>query len=215
LTDEEMPDPARTSETAYNLALQESLSQILEACSGQTMVLFTSHRQLKQMYHALAEYLADRGLELYADGINGNRNTLLEELKTNNRAIVFGANTFWEGVDLPGLSLTSLVIVRLPFAPPNQPLIEARMEELSANGRDPFYQYSLPQAVLRFKQGYGRLIRSHEDWGVVVVLDNRIINKRYGKIFLRSLPDGRCIRGNPAQLVEKIKTWQKRFVAGN
>ncbi|HCP14888.1 MAG TPA: hypothetical protein DIT32_03800, partial [Peptococcaceae bacterium] len=170
------------------------------------------HRQLRAMYDGLASPLLTRGLELFADGINGSRYTLLEELKTNENAIIFGANTFWEGIDLPGLALTSLIIVRLPFAPPGQPLAEARMEQMSQQGQDPFYHYSLPQAVLRFRQGYGRLIRTIDDWGVVVVLDNRIVNKRYGRVFLQSLPDPRCVTGRPQELIRHIKDWQLRFL---
>ncbi len=213
LSDTSLPDPARTSETVYNLALMESLGQTLEACGGRTMVLFTSHRQLRTMYDGLSASMLAKGLEIYADGINGSRFTLLEELKTNEHAILFGANTFWEGIDLPGLALTSLIIVRLPFAPPGQPLVEARMEQLSRQGLDPFYHYSLPLAVLRFRQGYGRLIRSIDDWGVVVVLDNRIVNKRYGKVFLQSLPDPTCLTGRTQELSARIRDWQKRFWA--
>ncbi|MDR0469285.1 MAG: DEAD/DEAH box helicase, partial [Peptococcaceae bacterium] len=209
LSDKDMPDPSKTSESAYNLALAESLKTLLEACGGRTMALFTSHKQLKAMFDALHQPLSLMGLELFADGQNGSRSTLLEELRTNEKAVVFGANTFWEGVDLPGSFLTSLMIVRLPFSPPGQPLTEARLEKLEAEGKDPFYSFSLPQAVLRFKQGYGRLIRTVEDWGVVVVLDNRIINKTYGKVFLRSLPDGRCQSGSPKLLAEKIRQWRK------
>lgn len=211
MTDKSLPDPARTSETAYNLALADSLEEFLKACGGRSMVLFTSHKQLRAMYEAIAAKLKAEGLELFADGINGSRSTLMEELKTNPRAVVFGANTFWEGVDLPGLSLTSLLIVRLPFAPPGMPMTEARIEQMSRRGEDPFYEYSLPQAVLRFKQGYGRLIRTSEDWGVVVILDNRIVNKRYGRLFLQSLPDAACLSGKPAELVRKIAQWQERF----
>lgn len=213
LSDISLPDPARTSETAYNLALLESLGQMLEACGGRTMVLFTSHRQLRAMYDGLSGPMLTKGLEIYADGINGSRYTLLEELKTNEKAILFGANTFWEGIDLPGLALTSLIIVRLPFAPPGQPLVEARLEQLSRQGLDPFYQYSLPLAVLRFRQGYGRLIRTIDDWGVVVVLDNRIVNKRYGRVFLQSLPDPACQTGRTQELSGRIREWQKRFLA--
>jgi ATP-dependent DNA helicase DinG len=212
MSDSALPDPANTSELVYNLALKESLSQILEACGGRTLVLFTSHRQLRIMYEEMTGFLTDRGLELFADGINGNRNSLLEELRSNEQAIVFGANTFWEGIDLPGLALTSLVIIRLPFTPPGQPLMEARTEHLRKSGQDPFYKYSLPQAVLRFKQGYGRLIRSNKDWGVVVVLDNRIIHKRYGRVFLKSLPEERCISDKAEHLAKQIKDWQSRFL---
>lgn len=212
LSDKDLPDPSKTADSAYNLALARSLEVLLSACGGRSMVLFTSHKQLRAMYEALQQPLLLMGLELFADGLNGSRSTLLEELRTNEKAVVFGANTFWEGVDLPGLFLTSLLIVRLPFTPPGQPLIEARTENLEKEGKDPFYHYSLPQAVLRFKQGYGRLIRTAEDWGVVVILDNRVINKRYGQIFLRSLPDSRCFGGSPKLLAEKIKEWKNRFL---
>ena len=209
LSDKDLPDPARTSEAAYNLALAKSLETLLEACGGRSMVLFTSHKQLKAMFDALHQPLSLLGLELFADGQNGNRSSLLDELRANDKAVVFGANTFWEGVDLPGSYLTSLLIVRLPFSPPGQPLVEARTELLEAEGKDPFNQYSLPQAVLRFKQGYGRLIRTTEDWGVVVVMDNRIINRSYGRVFLKSLPDSRCVGGSPVLLAEKIREWRK------
>ncbi|MDR1193397.1 MAG: DEAD/DEAH box helicase [Peptococcaceae bacterium] len=211
LTDKDLPDPGRTAESAYNLALAQSLEILLGACGGQTMVLFTAHRQLRAMYEALHQPAGLLGLELFADGINGNRVTMLEEMRTNPKAVVFGASTFWEGVDLPGLALTSLIIVRLPFAPPGQPLIEAKIESLIAEGKDPFYSYSLPQAVLRFKQGYGRLIRAAEDWGVVVVLDNRIIKKRYGQVFLRSLPAGDCVGAGARELAARIREWRRRF----
>ena len=210
MSDKDLPDPSKTSESAYNLALSRSLEVLLEACGGGTMALFTSHKQLRAMYEALHLPLRHLGLELFADGINGGRSSLLDELRGNEKAVVFGANTFWEGVDLPGVFLTSLLIVRLPFSPPGLPLVEARMEMLESQGKDPFYEYSLPQAVLRFKQGYGRLIRSTEDWGVVVVLDNRIIYKRYGQIFQQSLPDGRLHGGPPTQLAEKIREWKKK-----
>ena len=214
LSDKDLPDPARTSESAYNLALAQSLETLLKACGGRTMVLFTSHKQLKAMFDVLYKPLSLLGLELFADGQNGSRSSLLDEMRANDKAVVFGANTFWEGVDLPGSFLTSLVIVRLPFSPPGQPLAEARMERLEADGKDPFYHYSLPQAVLRFKQGYGRLIRTAEDWGVVVVMDNRIINRTYGRVFLKSLPDSRCLGGSPISLAEKIKEWRKEKLNG-
>lgn len=205
--DSSLPDPARTKEDDYNLALKDALSAILQATGGRTLVLFTSHQQLQKMYTSLKTFLREKGLELYADGIDGHRLLLLAELKNNPSAIVFGANTFWEGIDLPGSSLTSVIMVRLPFWPPDHPLVEARVETMQQEGKNGFFNYSLPQAVLRFRQGYGRLIRTIDDWGVVVVLDNRLLKKRYGKVFLQSLPQQNYFAGNTQQIVEKIGNW--------
>ena len=214
LSDKDLPDPSRTSEQAYNLALAESLETLLGACGGRTMALFTSHKQLRSMFDALLMPLRSMGLELFADGVNGNRSTLLDELRANDKAVVFGASTYWEGIDLPGLSLTSLLIVRLPFSPPGQPLTEARIERLQAEGKDSFYDFSLPNAVLRFKQGYGRLIRTSRDWGVVVVLDNRIIHKSYGKVFRQSLPCPDCDSASSKELARKISAWRIEKMKG-
>ncbi len=208
--DDSLPDPSRTSEKAYNLALKEALYAILQATGGRTLVLFTSHKQLQSMYTDLKSPLQEKGWEIYADGINGRRTTLLAELKNNPAAIVFGANTFWEGIDLPGAFLTSVVMIRLPFWPPNLPLVEARIEAMRKEGKDGFYHYSLPQAVLRFRQGYGRLIRTINDCGVVAVLDNRLLRKSYGKVFLNSLPQQKYLSGNTEKVVASIKEWFKR-----
>jgi len=207
LVDNSLPDPARTSEEGYNLAVAEALLSILHVAGGNSLVLFTSHKQLRYIYEQLAEPMRRAGLELFADGVNGQRSSLISELKNNSRAVVLGANAFWEGIDLPGQSLTTLVIVRLPFYPPSLPLVEARMEELKKTGKNGFYHYSLPQAVLKFRQGYGRLIRTMNDCGVVVVLDNRLVNKSYGKTFINSLPNFRYYAGDTAAVTERIEQW--------
>ncbi|MCR4442737.1 MAG: helicase C-terminal domain-containing protein [Peptococcaceae bacterium] len=211
LIDESLPDPARSGEESYNMAVAGALQKLLLTTRGSTMVLFTSHKQMRYMFENLVEPLRQAGLELYADGVNGRRNTLVDELKNNRQAVVFGSGTFWEGVDLPGQSLTSLVIVRLPFFPPNHPLAEARVEELVSEGKDGFYHYSLPQAVLKFRQGYGRLIRSVNDCGVVVVLDSRLIKKKYGRIFINSLPHHQFLAGDTRLVVDKIEEWFDKF----
>ena len=187
----------------------EALAILLKVMSGNTLVLFTSHKQMRYVFELIHETLRQVGLELYADGINGRRNTLIGELKNNPKAIVFGAGTYWEGIDLPGQSLTSLVIVKLPFLPPNMPLVEAKTEELVKNGKNGFFHFSLPQAVLKFRQGYGRLIRTMDDCGIVVVLDNRLLTKRYGKSFLHSLPDEHYFAGDTLAIAAKIEQWFK------
>lgn len=207
LVDTSLPEPSRANEDEYNLAIQQALLTIISATRGGTLVLFTSRKQLRQLYETLSQPLHELGLELYADGVNGNRINLVNELKENPRAVVFGTNAFWEGIDLPGEALTAVVMVRLPFAPPNLPLVEARMEEFKKEGKDGFFHYSLPQAVLRFRQGYGRLIRTIDDCGVVIVLDNRVVTKRYGKLFIHSLPSHKYLSGNTNFIADNVRQW--------
>lgn len=211
LIDSSLPDPAKTSEEAYNLAVAEALQQYIFVRGGNTLVLFTSHKQMRYMYERLCEPLRQKGLDLFADGVNGRRHTLVNEMKNNQQAVVFGANTFWEGIDLPGESLTSLVIVKLPFSPPTFPMVEARLEELQRQGKNGFYHYSLPLAVLKFRQGYGRLIRSVNDNGVIIVLDNRLLTKRYGKVFINSLPNNKYYAGDMDSLVKRMVEWSKKW----
>lgn len=177
-----MPEP---EQPLYQKAIHHTLARLCYATEGRALVLFTSHAQLRAAYQALQQPLANKGILVLGHGVDGTaRRQLLNTFKTNPKTVLLGASSFWEGVDVVGDALSLLVITRLPFGVPSDPVVAARSELFD----DPFSQYSIPQAILRFRQGFGRLIRSASDRGVVVILDRRVQSKSYGKLFLKSLP---------------------------
>jgi len=188
--------------------LSEFIAEVAERMNGRTLVLFTAHKLLRETYASLYPRLLRIGIDTLAQGFHGERSTMLEAFKRNPRSVLLGANSFWEGIDIPGDTLSCVILVKLPFWPPSLPLIEARSEFLKALGRDPFQELLLPEAVIRFKQGFGRLIRSKMDRGVVILLDDRIIDKYYGRFFLNSLPIETHIRGNNSLILRKIEEWR-------
>lgn len=202
-----MPGQADYNSEKYVSALVPVLTDIVNAAGGRTLVLFTSHRVLKETYHRMKYNLEEQDVCILGHNIDGARWRLLEEFKNNPRAVLFGTSSFWEGVDIPGEALSCVVIVKLPFQSPAVPVVEARMEYMENNGKNSFYHYSLPQAVIRFKQGFGRLIRSENDRGVVVVLDSRLLNKKYGRFFLNSLPVKSHFRGDPDLVIKEVGSW--------
>jgi DNA polymerase-3 subunit epsilon/ATP-dependent DNA helicase DinG len=188
---------------AFQRQVEQAIDLLARALEGRTMALFTANQQLRQTAEALGPGLAAAGITLFQQGSGGSRRQLLENFRNTPRSVLLGTRSFWEGVDVVGAALSGLVLVRLPFAVPNDPVVAARSETFD----DAFYQYSVPDAILRFRQGFGRLIRSRQDRGVCVILDNRVITKRYGQLFLESLPDCTVQKAPLGSLAGASKQW--------
>ena len=180
----DMPNP---TDPQFNAVAAEKIWQAIQASNGNAFVLFTAYTNLKTCFDLLEARLRERGYNPLKQG-DDDRLMLINKFKKTDRSVLFGTDSFWEGVDIAGEALRCVIIVKLPFRVPSEPLIQARSEAITARGGDPFMEYSLPQAIVKFKQGFGRLIRNQRDRGCIVCLDNRISTKRYGKSFLDSLP---------------------------
>ncbi|MEA3351779.1 MAG: helicase C-terminal domain-containing protein, partial [Chloroflexota bacterium] len=179
-----IPEPR--DRNGHQHAVEGALIRLCKVTGGRTLVLFTSYAQLQRTSQAIAPAMSNAGIEIYEQGKGASPHALLENFKDSERAVLLGTRAFWEGIDIPGDDLSVLVIVKLPFAVPSDPIVAARSETFD----NPFYQYTVPEAILDFRQGFGRLIRTASDRGVAVILDRRVLSKNYGQFFLESLP--RC-----------------------
>jgi ATP-dependent DNA helicase DinG len=190
---EQMPDPS-IDKQKYEAMLPSVIKHYLGLTDGHAFVLFTSYDLLRRMVLQLTPWMTEMGLAIYSQADGGPRGQLLDSFKKNPRGALFGTESFWQGVDVPGDALRNVIITKLPFSVPDHPLLEARLDAIRERGGNPFRDYQLPEAVIKLRQGFGRLIRTASDSGIVVITDPRILTKYYGKIFLQSLPDCRVSR---------------------
>lgn len=187
---ENMPDIKQVSQSDYIEAVAEAVVQTVLVSEGRCFVLFTSQDMLRKTVELIQDTNLLDDYMLFAQGMtSGSRMRLLKSFQRFSKSVLFGTNSFWEGVDVPGDALSVIIMVRLPFSSPDDPLFKKRADLITKNGQNPFSSYSLPEAVLRFRQGFGRLIRSSSDKGVFIVLDRRIETKSYGSDFLQAIPN--------------------------
>lgn len=203
-------DYSKINDYEYTKNVIHDLKKLIPAVDGDMLVLFTSYAMLNKVQQSLKSDPTLNDYRILAHGQDGSRTSLLEALQDDDKTVLLGANSFWEGVDIKGDKLRTVVIAKLPFTPPTMPIESARNDLLKSQGKNPFSANSLPQAILRFRQGCGRLIRSANDRGCIIILDNRVICKNYGASFLHSLPEQPIWIDSVNQLSTNLKKWHNQ-----
>ncbi len=201
-----LPDPKDRFFSSQSI---EIIRKAVEITKAGTMVLYTSYKNLNESYDTLSEEMYSKDILLLTQGKGLGRSAMLKEFQKNKNSVLFGTNSFWEGVDVPGKSLQLLILYKLPFMVPSEPIVEAYLEKLEAEGKNSFMHYMLPNALLKYRQGFGRLIRHKTDRGVVLVLDNRIFTKRYGHYFKDTIPARTFIPQTDIEIYDHLSKWFK------
>ncbi len=196
----DIPEP---NQPYYQKTVEQTLLALARATEGRLLGLFTSYYQLRNTSDTLTRPLGEEGISVFQQGAGISRAQLLENFRTTPKSVLLGTRSFWEGVDVVGPALSVLVIARLPFSVPDDPIFAARAESFE----NPFGEYAIPETILRFRQGFGRLIRTKTDRGVVVILDKRVLTKSYGPMFLNSLPECKLVRNSVTKLPEAARRW--------
>jgi ATP-dependent DNA helicase DinG len=197
-------DAPLPDEDGYGVFVDNAAYKLIEIAGGSALILFTSYQSLRSAHSAAAASLERQGIRCLKQG-DDDRSRLLETFLSDKSSVLFATDSFWEGIDAPGDTLRLVILCRLPFRTPNDPVFEARREALERRGRNPFMELSLPESVMKFRQGFGRLIRRSADRGVVAVLDGRILRKRYGRYFLDSLPKTRTVFSDFSALLRETE----------
>lgn len=191
----------------YKSQVRQFLEQLVREQRRGTLVLFTSYAMLNDLHAQLNMTYEAEKVPLLAQGINGSRHSIITQFKEIPHSVLFGTDSFWQGIDVPGKALEILLLTKLPFDVPSEPVIQAKAELIRKNGGNPFMEYTIPEAVIKFRQGFGRLIRHKSDYGAVIILDNRVIKKMYGRIFLQSLPLRTQVFQSEDELWEGLLNW--------
>lgn len=198
---QDAPPPA--NKDGHQRSIDQAIIQLAVALNGRVLALFTSHAQVRQTTRNITARLGMAGIQVLSQSEGGGRQVLIDQFQLADKAVLLGTRMFWEGVDIPGDSLSAVVIAKLPFPVPNEPVIAARSEVYA----DAFNEFSVPEAILLFRQGFGRLIRTASDRGVVAILDSRVLTARYGKAFIAALPEMDVVRGPLAQMGKAAADW--------